>query len=254
MTRRIGFTVLFLIVTFGMQGRERAVLQPKGPAPLDERTLRGVTLEFGLVEVQPGDRRTLRLQQWQCCVWAMSIPADIHFSMDAFDFATIDPDNGYLTIAPNAPARTSFRVYADIEHGRRIVSADVWIDTPKSNPLLGNWRQVSDSCSFVTPGHQIELLTFRGNGSFSVTWVPFEVYNDYWGFYTFDRPAGHLSLGIRSGNYVPPAFAGDGQYAITEKDGVRTLTMRNIYFGPRYDEAIRPVTPLTCVTTFDAYH
>ena len=233
-----------------MQARERAVIQPKARAPLDEQTLNAVNLELGLVEVRPGDKRTLRLEMWQCCVYPVDVPADVRFSMDRSDWATLDPDTGYLQISPQAPPRNSFRVYADIEHGRRIVSADVWIDTPASNPLLGEWHQVGDSCSSLD--HPIEVLQFRGNGTFSVTWVPLEVYTDYWGFYTFDHPAGHLSMGIRGGNYVPPAFAGDGQYTITEKDGVRTLTMRGVYFGPRRGDSPNPFG--VCTSMFESYH
>jgi hypothetical protein len=236
-----------------MQARERAVVQPKGRAPLDEPTLNAATLEFGIVEVRPGDRRTLRLTMWQCCVYGVDVPADVRFSMDRTSFATLDADTGYLQISPSAPAHTSFRVYADIEHGRRIVSADVWIDTPASNPLRGSWHETGDSCNPF--GHPIESLQFRADGTFSVTWTPLEVYTDYWGFYTFDHPSGHISLGIRNGNYIPPVFAGDGQYTITEKDGGgHTLTLRGIYLGSRRGDTPNTIPGLLCSATFESDH
>lgn len=251
MTRRPYAIVLLLLVTIGMQARERAVVQPKGRAPLDDFTLKNVQLESWPIEVAPGDQRTLRLVAWHCCWATDEVKADVRFSMDPNDFATIDADTGFLQILPTAPPRQSFRVYADIEHGRRILSADVWIDTPASNPLRGYWQQAGATCF---EGHVIHQLVFRSDGTFSVTWDPFEVYTDYWGYYTFDRPAkGRLSMGIRGGNYVPPAFAGDGQYTITEKDGVRTLVLHGIDFGIRPGETPGPFA-CTGGATFESYH
>src|SRR6185369_11529956 len=231
-----------LFVTVVINARDRAILHPPPPAPLDSATLYAVSLEFGSVGIAPGAGRTLRLYMWQCCVWAQEVKADIRFSMDPRMGATLDPDTGYLQIASDMKPGTTFRVYADIEHGRRLLSADVYVDSPASNPLLGAWRQTGEiACpgAPVSPGVPIELLVFSADRTFSVTWFPFEVYHDYWGFYTFNRPAGHLNMGIRNGNYVPPVFGGDGTYSVTEANGVRTLTLRGVNLGRERSDTAR---------------
>lgn len=232
--RRAWLLAASLFVTIAVNGRDRTILHPPPPAPLDFANLYRVSLEFGSVGIAPGASQTLRLYMWQCCVWAQEVKADIRFSMDPNPFATLDPDTGYLKIAPDMPPGTTFRVYADIEHGRRLVSADVYVDSPASNPLLGEWRQTGEiACAGapLSPGVPIEVLSFRADRTFSVVWSPLEVYKDYWGFYSFDRPANHLNMGIRNGNYVPAVFGGDGTYSVTEADGVRTLTLRGVNLG-----------------------
>jgi hypothetical protein len=229
-----------LFVTIAVSGRERALAHPRPSAPLDSTTLYAVSLEFGSVGIAPGAGRTLRLYMWHCCVWAEDVKADVRFSMDPNDRATLDPDTGFLKIAPDMTAGTTFRVYADIEHGRRLVSADVYVDSPATNPLLGSWRQTAEiACAggLRPTTAAISELVFSENRTFSVTWFPFEVYKDYWGFYALDRPAGHLTMGIRSGNYVPKVFSGDGTYSVSEIDGVRTLTLRGLNLGHAQTDA-----------------
>jgi hypothetical protein len=58
----------------------------------------------------------------------------------------------------------------------------------------------------VEPLDPIGELVFDADGTFSVTWFPFEVYKDYWGSYTFDLATGAISLAIEGGNWIPPDF------------------------------------------------
>ena len=224
-----------LIVTLAVNGRDRAIPHPQPPAPLDYTTLYDAVFEFGSIGIAPGEDRMLHLYVWQCCVWARQIKADVRFSMDPNERATLDPDTGFLKIAPDMAAGTTFRVYADIEHGRRLLSADVYVDSRATNPLLGSWQQTleipCDGGPPRVPSAAISELAFSESRKFTVTWFPFEVYKDYWGFYALDRPKGHLTMGIRYGNYVPQVFSGDGMYSVSETDGVRTLTLRGLNLG-----------------------
>jgi hypothetical protein len=226
-----------LMFAADLEARQRSVRSPSLPGDLDAMTLRSVELQFGSVDLSPGQQLTLRLWKWECCVIPREVEARVRFSMDANDYATLDPVTGRLTISPAAPGGLSFRVYADVEEGRRIVSADVHVDTPETNPLRGYWREVAtipcaDSTAPFNP-YPIRELHFRGDRTFSVTWIPFEVYKDYWGFYAFDKPAGRLTLGIRHGNHVPDGFRGDGTFAITTVDGRKRLTVTGVSFGRR---------------------
>lgn len=70
-----------------------------------------------------------------------------------------------------------------------------------ARPLVGRWTQTADpSCSTESI---IRELKFNGDGTFSVTWMPFEAYKDYWGDFDYETQTGLLSLKPDGGNYVP---------------------------------------------------
>jgi hypothetical protein len=217
----------------------RRVSRPAAPLPpLDERTLQSLILGYGPIDMQPGDTRRLQLMRQQCCVLFVPVIADVRFSIDPVPYATIDAD-GVLKVAADASGGVTFRVYADIEHGRRIVSNDVFVNTPQSNPLLGGWRQIAeipcDGSSEIATAYPPLSLEFLGN-RFEAVWFGFEIYKDYWGFYTFDRTSKHVTLAVLYGNYVPPSLRGEGTYDVTNEDGGKTLRLKNMWLGrPRGD-------------------
>ncbi len=76
---------------------------------------------------------------------------------------------------------------------------------PATAPTLaGKWSQVRDACN----GHAIGEVIFRTDGTFAVTWAPFETYVDYWGTYRFDPGTGELTLTPDGGNFIPADVAG----------------------------------------------
>lgn len=81
----------------------------------------------------------------------------------------------------------------------------------------------------VVPAGPIQELVFRADGSFGVTWTPFEVYVDYWGAYSFDLQTGHIELEITGGNYVPPDFSclPDCRFSIEGRE----LRLRDTWLG-----------------------
>jgi len=81
--------------------------------------------------------------------------------------------------------------------------------------------------SFV-PVHLIEELVFDADGTFTVTWFPFEVYKDYWGPYTYDLETGSIHLTALDGNYIPPDFL---SLAATFKSDGRRLTLQGVSLG-----------------------
>ena len=224
-----------LLIAGAALGRQHVVRLPP-PSPLDPSTLLAATLEFGSLDLEPGATHVLRLYRWQCCVYPVLVTADVRFYTDPADFVTLEEGLGRLVVSPNAPSDSSFRVYADIEHGRRLISADVHIVSPATNPLLGRWSQIAEvPCdgTFDRPVFQDPLseLIFSGDHKFSVTWHPFEVYSDYWGTYAFGFLPGRITFAIDRGNYVPPAFRGDGSYTITDNGGNPVLRITGMTFG-----------------------
>jgi hypothetical protein len=234
--RTVGALVVAVLLAFSASARQQAVGKDSPLPPLDAETLYLLTLEHGAsIDMKPGEERFLQLWIQQCCVYSRAIRTAVRYSMDPRPDASIDPYSGVLTISPEARAGTSFRVYADVENGRRIISNDVYVETRQSNPLQGTWRQAGEiACDGLwdRPPHKtMQELRFRNDGTFTATWVPFESYKDYWGFYTFDKPQGRVSLGIRDGNYVPTTFEGDGAFTITEDETRRYLRLTGLSLG-----------------------
>jgi hypothetical protein len=122
--------------------------------------------------------------------------------------------------------------------------------TRESQPLVGIWRQsgwklckpvAQLPASSVDP--TIQELLFRADGSFAVTWMPFETYKDYWGRYRYDRNGGAIELMIERGNFVPNDFAGHGTVRVTAD----TLTLHDVHLGTKRATARPPVCELTFV-------
>ncbi|MEA2274695.1 MAG: hypothetical protein QOI98_3403, partial [Solirubrobacteraceae bacterium] len=89
--------------------RRRVAVKASQPAFLNETTLRSVMLEYGSVEMQPGERRRLQLVKQECCVFFTPVIAVATFSIDPTSYATIDSD-GVLAVNPSAPGGITLRV------------------------------------------------------------------------------------------------------------------------------------------------
>jgi hypothetical protein len=86
--------------------------------------------------------------------------------------------------------------------GERWVEGRFRVTAPNARPLAGRWRQTGGSCAEREP---IGELTFSGDGSFSLTIRPFEIYKDFWGRYAFkgEGASGVLELTVEDGNRLP---------------------------------------------------
>ncbi len=78
------------------------------------------------------------------------------------------------------------------------ISGRIIVYAPQAMPLVGTWSQSGADCGSAEP---LRELVFKGDGTFSATWTPFEAYKDYWGTYTYDQ--GLLSLTPSGGNHIP---------------------------------------------------
>jgi hypothetical protein len=109
-------------------------------------------------------------------------------------------DNGepYITVANDAREGTVYNVSA--RYRENSVEGRFSVFNPTANPLVGQWSQSSSDCA---PEAVINELIFSADGTFSVTWMPFESYKDYWGRYDFDTETSELSLTVKSGNDIP---------------------------------------------------
>jgi hypothetical protein len=228
--------------------------KPVTPVPLDEATLQALAItgfgpesEPGIVSVealgdaidmQPGDTTKLVLGvfDYEICGTGfrcfVPVAANVIWSVTPTDGARIDSSTGILNIDSTTSSGSVFTVQAEIEGGRHIVESRVKTFTPETNPLIGYWREVAqlscDSGAEIAPAMAIAELIFDPDGSFAVTWVPFESYKDYWGTYTFDLSQGTLELTITGGNTIPEDVDGEGRFA---RDATGALILTDLWLG-----------------------
>ena len=147
--------------------------------------------------------------------------------------ASVDARLGVLRVAPHAADGAAFPLLARV--AGREVRTTVRVVDPARSPLVGTWAQVGrTACGAAgaesAPADTIRELRFHRDGRFSVTWMPFESYTDYWGTYTHDAGSGRLLLVVAGGNSVPAELDLDGR-AEVGTGGV--LRLAEMWLGSR---------------------
>jgi hypothetical protein len=204
---------------------------------LDVDTLSRLVLSMEqTVAMQPGAERAFTLGVVECCYYFEPVDACATWSVDPDTGASIDPKTGVLTIDDSTPSGTVYTVSADVEDGRRVVSVEVHVFTPQDEPLVGTWQEeaqfVCDTGEEIVPERPIRELRFGADGSFSVTWEPFEIYKDFWGTYAYDMGQGTLDLVVTGGNYIPDDIDGSGSLLF---DGEGHFVLRDLWLGSPFD-------------------
>ncbi|CAA7627845.1 hypothetical protein MCP1_730004 [Candidatus Terasakiella magnetica] len=121
------------------------------------------------------------------------------------------------------------RIKAAIGDNGAVLGHDIKIFSPKARPLVGEWTQeakVSCEGKVVTDSSLKELI-FKADGTFQVTWVPFEIYSDYSGTYATGPNAQDLALTVKGGNWVPPDIKARGRFEVVGD----VLTLKGIWLG-----------------------
>jgi hypothetical protein len=165
-------------------------------------------------------------------------PECFQWQFDPQDGVSFDAPTGLLQVLDNAASGRSVRIgarIADRSPGHAsVVGEEIRMARLDENPLLGLWREVPPARCAAKGSDQaldrIRELEFRANGSFLVTWQPFETYVDYWGRYAFSKPDTTLVLSIENGNFIPAGFQGAGSFEISP-DG--RLGLKGIRLGSK---------------------
>lgn len=149
--------------------------------------------------------------------------------------ARISTDPPRLTIAANAPAGEILTLGADAPGGfayltTMLVGRDEVV-------LTGRWRQTDIECpEGPSPPEPIRELIFDSMGGYSVTWLPFETYKDYWGKARFDATGRRLALTVDQGNRRPTGAILEGEARL---DAEGRLILDGFHLGP--DNQVGPV-------------
>lgn len=199
------------------------------------------------VTVAPGQsiQLVLGILDYEVCGTGVRcfVPATVSavWSIEPAEGATIDPDEGLLTIEPGTPGGMTFTVRAEIAGTAPSAETVVIVYTSEAFPLVGVWTEAAQldctSGAQVAPEIPVQELVFAANGTFAVTWRPFESYVDYWGVYVLDRETGSIDLIIDNGNFIPDDFDGTGSFAL-EPGGQLVLT--DLWLGTPGNERTSP--------------
>jgi hypothetical protein len=208
---------------------------------LDDKTLSELSILTYLksYQIEPGHSHTFTLLKrsnlgfppWE------EVKAQVRWSVEPQQGAYIDPLSGEFTVDESTPGGSIFEVKADVESGRRVLSAKVYVYTRETHPLVRIWKQeaiaLCGSGKRVIPNHPIRELIFWADGTFSVTWHPFETYRDYWGIYTYDRKKGTIKITVDKGNKIPSDIDGEGYYSLRQNG---ELVLKGIWLGSSEEE------------------
>jgi hypothetical protein len=240
--------LLLTLVTPAMATPEATPRPPDGPLeimaypPGETPELIPVRDIGGRMEVRPGERWQLVLGAVECCYVFMPGEMDAIWTVSPIEGVTVD-DGGLLTIGEEVPDGTVLTVTANRDPAGSSASLQVHVYTPEEQPLVGLWHEEAQiacgSGEEITPETKIGELRFSADGTFSVTWHPFEIFVDYWGTYEADRETGELTITMQSSMSPPPEdFNGEGTFEVRD-DG--SLGLEGIWLGsPPGSERIRP--------------
>jgi len=213
---------------------ERCTLPAVDPAVLGQLAIDAGPFD----DVARGTSRALRLT-WIDAGYPAAVDACVAWSILPAAGASIN-DAGLVSIDPDAAVGVVYTVTADIEQGRRVIQRDLTVYEPIDAPIVGTWseglRLGCDDAGPFAPSDPVGELVLHDNGDFQVTWVPFEVYYDYWGTYVVVPESGTIIMSRTGGNLSPEDFDGVGT-ATVSADG--TLELGDMYLGtrPGSDEA-----------------
>jgi hypothetical protein len=127
------------------------------------------------------------------------------------------------------------------------MSSEEWCDKDEDVPWSGCWREIGQiDCETgveFEPGETIGELRLRSDGSYSITWHPFESYTDYAGSYEVNEAQGMITLDHTNVS----KFDGDGTYLIRENGD---LELVDIWFGTFYPDSDAEAEVVSCGYVF----
>lgn len=111
------------------------------------------------------------------------------------------------------------------------IDMEVWCDQDAELPWSGCWREIyqinCETGDEFESDDPIGELRLTSDGSYSITWQPFEYYLDYAGTYNIDVAQGKITFSDTGAS----GFDGDGSYIINENG---ELELIDIWFGIFY--------------------
>lgn len=227
-----------------------AALAACRPAPaqvgsecLDDPEARIVIGDGHAIALRPGATATLHVICTQFGFMESDVSVPVTWTLEAKGLGSLDAKTGALALAASARPGTRAKVLAEltVRGKRQRLQSEVVVIDAAPQPWAGMWeesaRLACDSSGKTggpdpTPADEAPLmreLMLNEDGSFTVTWFPFERYKDYWGTYAVDRKTGAVTFTVTGGNSVPPPGADLTGTLRFEPSGA--LVLADLYLG-----------------------
>jgi hypothetical protein len=143
--------------------------------------------------------------------------------------ARLSSDHSTLTIADEAPPGSE--IVVAFRYREEPVVARLRVVAREAVVLTGTWSQKAiEGCGAREP---VRELVLAPDGRFSVTYMPFETYKDYWGSYTFEAATGIIRMAVEDGNLVPAGLDLEGRAELSQGK----LILRGLDLGGRQGAA-----------------
>jgi len=160
----------------------------------------------GRAAVRPGGVGQLVLSCERCCWVPQNAGAKVKWSLQPASAGKVAAD-GHFTLRADLASGTRLKAIGEVASGahRRVEMEIVVIDSAPQ-PWAGVWREAERvPCAGAKPAAAplIQEFALLEDGTFTVTWHPFERYKDYWGTYTVDRKTNVIRFTVDGGNFVP---------------------------------------------------
>lgn len=170
----------------------------------------------------PGDTLQLKIMTWgeQSVppMFMSEVDANPVWSVSPYSGVELDSRSGRLVIGRSVRHGSVYELSAVL--GKYQVHPNrLYVYTKEANPFVGTWTDVKE-----------DVLDFilSVDGTFSVTFQPFEAYKDFWGEYRYDLEKKYIALTVKGGNSVP--LDGDLEGTFFFDAGGR-LHLESIFFG-----------------------
>lgn len=136
-----------------------------------------------------------------------------------------DADALSVRVADDAPASALVTISGRL--GDQPLEAQIRVVRPEEAPLRGTWRQADATCSEGVTPTPVEELVFDASQRFSVTWIPFESYRDYWGTYRFDAADQSFGAEVEGDNQRPANLDLSGTASVAGDE----LRLEDVWLG-----------------------
>ena len=214
----VPIVVLVLLATVAASSQEHISL-------LTERQLKDLRIHSARpIQATPGQTLHLKIKAWQegrVPPILVDVLVKAKWSVVPEYGIQLNTHTGELNINETAKPGAEYTITAVVAVGndQKIITNTLHVFTDASNPFVGQWTDMNK---------QIRELIFGADGAFAVTAIPFEIYKDYWGKYSFNLKQRTILFEVTGGNNIPKDLDLEGTFRFSAN---HTLVLEDIYFG-----------------------
>lgn len=199
--------------------------QDEGP-PCEAYDSEDLNIGMALVPGRPGGE--IPIQATTGLHGMIGVPLRCFSQWGSSDAAvSVAPERRRVVIGRDAKPGDDVEITGTL--GSRTVRTRFRIAPAEGPVLTGYWSQASVDCGGPVPREPLRELRVESDGRFAVTFVLFEVREDYWGSIEFNPVAGRIGFVVeRANSTLPAGLMLKGEARV---EGDDRLALNGVYFG-----------------------